>query len=128
MSRIAEYAKANEMKEVQLRAVARSLAYTIYDSSAFTSQLRSADQTDIIYILASLHRNLISEFWHCLNRKWYVEGPDVGLRMIGNEDIDKAKADTLAWLKWYRRGGHKQSDETPDEDRIPMPEWGKEYT
>ena len=111
----------------ELRSVARSLAYSIYDATPYTNQLRSADQTDISHILTSMRRNMISEFWHCLNRKKYVEGPHVDLRMVSNVDIDNAKANTLAWLKWYNRGGHKQGDETPDEDRIPLPEWGKEY-
>lgn len=111
----------------ELRAVARSLAYSIYDAGPFTNQLISKTETDTIYILASMHRNMVAEFWHCLNRKKHVEGPYVDQRMISNEDIDNAKANTLAWLKWYNRDGHKQGDETPDEDRIPMPEWGKEY-
>ncbi len=110
-----------------MRAVARGLAYGMFECSHYINQLASTTDTDIEHIVASMFRNQVSETWHCINRKFYVEGDSAGLRIVSNDDINKAKANTLAWLKWYQRDGHKQNDETPDEDRIPMPEWGKEY-
>lgn len=111
-----------------MRAVARSLAYGMLECSPFINQLTTADGGSMDHIIDGMFRNQASEFWHCLNRKWYVEGPSVGLRVVDNNDVDRAIANTLAWLKWYQRGGHKQNlEEMPDKDRIPMPEWGKEY-
>jgi hypothetical protein len=112
-----------------MRAVARSFAYGLFECSPFINQLMHPNNTDtdIEHLVTSMFRNQVSEFWHCLNRKFYVEGLDVGLRIVHNSDVDRAIANTLAWLKWYQRGGHKQNDETPDEERIPMPEWMGEY-
>lgn len=109
-----------------MRAVARSLAYGMFECSHYINQLANRN-TDMGHIVGSMFRNQASEFWHCLNRKFYVEGDSRGLRIVDNTDVQRAIANTLAWLKWYQRGGHKQNDETPDEERIPMPEWGKEY-
>jgi len=111
-----------------MRAVARSFAYGLYECTPYLKQLTSdTTAADMRHIIASMHRNQTSEFWHCLNRKKYVEGPNVDLRIVHNTDVDKAIANTLAWLKWYQRDGHKQNKATPDEDRIPIPEWGKDY-
>lgn len=120
-----------------MRAVARAFAYGLFECTPYLNQLINNTDTDptanlrmehrMEHVVASMFRNQASEFWHCLNRKKYVEGPHVDLRIVHNSDVDKCIANTLAWLKWYQRGGHKQDDETPDEDRIPMPEWGKEY-
>lgn len=111
----------------ELRAVARGYAYSLLECSPFINQLTTADGGPMVHVIESMFRNQIVEFWHCVHRKFYVEGPHVGERMVKHEDIDNAIANTRAWLKWYQRGGHKQNDETPDEDRIPLPEWGKEY-
>ena len=107
-----------------MRAVARAFAYGLYECTPYLNQLTAADGR---HIIDSMRRNQASEFWHCLNRKKYVEGPHVDLRIVHNSDVDKAIANTLAWLKWYQRDGHKQNEATPDEEKIPMPEWGKEY-
>ncbi len=112
-----------------MRAVARSLAYALLEAGPYLDQLTSKEGAygvgvggpSTSSIVDSMNRNQVSEFWHCLNRKWYVEGPEVGLRIVRNFEVDKAIAHTLAWLKWYQRGGHKE------ENKIPMPEWGKEY-
>jgi len=118
-----------------MRAVARSFAYGLFECTPYINQLTSKEgaygisaSAPTSSIVASMFRNQASEFWHCLNRKFYVEGPFVGERIVRNFEVDDAIASTLAWLKWYQRGGHKQNlEEMPDKDRIPMPEWGKEY-
>ncbi len=116
-----------------MRAVARAFAYGLFECTPYLNQLISNTDTDptanlkMKHVIASMFRNQASEFWHCLNRKFYVEGPHRGLRIVHNTDVHKCIANTMAWLKWYQRDGHKQNDETPEEDRIPMPEWGKEY-
>ena len=116
------------MNSQDLRAVARSLAYGMLECEAFISQLTTTNGGPMNHIVDSMFRNQASEFWHCLNRKFYVEGPFVGERIVRNFEVDDAIANTLAWLKWYQRGGHKQDkNTTPKEDMIPMPEWGKEY-
>ncbi len=109
------------MNRQDMRSVARSLAYGLFDTDKSFPIIGEIQHPTIS------ERNMIVEFWHCLNRKWYVEGPHVSERIVCNDVIDAAIANTLAWLKWYQRGGHKQNDETPDEDKIPLPEWGKEY-
>ncbi len=117
----------------EMRAVARSFAYGLYECTPYLKQLISTTDTDrtaelaLKHIIASMFRNQASEFWHCLNRKKYVEGPHVDLRIVHNTDVHKCIANTMAWLKWYQRDGHKQNEATPDEEKIPMPEWGKEY-
>ena len=112
----------------ELRAVARSLAYGLFENEAYLNQLTSKEQAygysssaPTRSIIDSMIRNQIVEFWHCLNRKQHVEGPHVEQRMVSNEQVDNAIANTRAWLKWYQLGGHKE------ENKIPMPEWGKEY-
>uniref|UniRef100_A0A6M3MD03 Uncharacterized protein n=1 Tax=viral metagenome TaxID=1070528 RepID=A0A6M3MD03_9ZZZZ len=115
------------MNSQDLRAVARSLAYGMLECEAFISQLTTTNGGPMNHIVDSMFRNQASEFWHCLNRKFYVEGDSRGLRIVDVVIVDRGIANTLAWLKWYQRGGHKQNDETPDEERIPMPEWEKEY-
>ena len=108
----------------ELRAVARSLAYGLYDTD------KSFPIIGEVQHPTTSEKNMIVEFWHCLNRKYYVEGPHVGERIVENKHIDTAIANTLAWLKWYQRGGHEQDvrlRDGHDEVRIPMPEWGKEY-
>ena len=117
----------NKMNTQELRAVARSLAYGFYECTPYLNQLASNTDTALDHIIESMFRNQASEFWHCLNRKKYVEGPHVDLRIVHNSDVDKAIANTLAWLKWYQLGGHRYVLDVPKEGRIPMPEWGKEY-
>jgi len=102
-----------------MRAVARSFAYGMFECAPYINQLDGKD-TDTGSVVASMFRNQASEFWHCLNRKFYVEGDSRGLRIVDNNDVDRGIANTLAWLKWYQRGGHK-------DDSVPMPEWEKEY-
>ena len=119
----------------ELRAVARGYAYSLLECSPYINQLTSKElaygvtaSASTSSIVESMFRNQMVEFWHCVHRKFYVEGPHVGERIVKHEDIDNAIANTRAWLKWYQRGGHKQNlEEMPEEDRIPMPEWGKEY-
>lgn len=105
----------------QILSVAQALAYATWDAG------KSFDTGDkdgyTMMEAATMEKNHIVEFWHALNRSTPYRK-----RFIPNSMVDKAIAYTLAWLAFYRAGGHTFPTLGLSVDGgVPVPRWGKEY-
>uniref|UniRef100_A0A6M3X6P7 Uncharacterized protein n=1 Tax=viral metagenome TaxID=1070528 RepID=A0A6M3X6P7_9ZZZZ len=95
----------------QLAAVGRSLAYAMYDVGISFPIIGEPDYPTL------QEKNLVIEFWNALDR-----------HLIHRDYVNPAIAITFAYLRWYRKGGHKFDEDHPSYmPYMPQPEWGVEY-
>ena len=91
-----------DLLQQQLAAVGRSLAYAMYDVGISFPVIGEPDYPTL------QEKNLVVEFWNALDR-----------HLIHRDCVDPAIAITFAYLRWYRKDGHKLE--------LLQPEWGVEY-